>query len=36
MKSSLYSLHLSIWDVIGLGMKISDIGYEDYNSDKVA
>jgi hypothetical protein len=36
MKSHLNSLHPSIWDVIELGMKISEIGDEDYDSDEAA
>jgi hypothetical protein len=34
MKSHLYSIHPSIWDVIELGMKIQNIGDEDYDLEE--
>jgi hypothetical protein len=34
MKSHLYSLHPSIWDVVDLGMKIPKTDDEDYDSDE--
>jgi hypothetical protein len=34
MKSHLYSLHPSIWDVIHLGMKIPEKDNEDYDLDE--
>jgi hypothetical protein len=36
MKSHLYSLHPSNWDVIDLGMKIPNTGDEDYDSNEAA
>jgi hypothetical protein len=36
MKSHLYSFHSSIWDVVDLGMKIPEIGNEDYDPNEVA
>jgi hypothetical protein len=36
MKRHLYSLHLSIWDIVDLGMTTPKIGDEDNDSDEVA
>jgi hypothetical protein len=35
MKSHLSSLHLSIWDVVDLGIMLPEIGDEDYDSNEV-